>query len=226
MLPGNSPVFIRTRRLHDELFARQLEHARQVFADKGSQQCTFDVIGKSVSAVVDRIRAKGSLVAALRILLRGSWGLCLRVAFHHLDRHVAVAGEDKQPSRVGLVNLPVCALLFERDEPPCSDKPVTDAVISMILCAGQSHGCDTDKQRDYAERKQFLHVQILVTRILHLLAFERSHVNREAVLHIGLEQSLVGFVDLLDRDDFNIGGDVVLTAKIEHLLSFGDAADV
>src|SRR5580658_4827999 len=61
---------------------------------------------------------------------------------------------------------------------------------------------------------------------LALLTLERSHVNREAVLHIGPEQSLVGLVDLLDRDDFNIGGDVVLSAKIEHLLSFGDAADV
>ena len=57
-------------------------------------------------------------------------------------------------------------------------------------------------------------------------ALERSHIDGEAVLHIGLEQSLVGFVDLLDRDDFDIGGDVVLAAEIEHLLSFGDAADV
>jgi hypothetical protein len=57
------------------------------------------------------------------------------------------------------------------------------------------------------------------------LRFERTHVDRKAVLHIGLEQSIVGFVDLLDRDDFDIGGDVVLRAEIEHLLSFGDAAD-
>src|SRR5882724_6951514 len=55
--------------------------------------------------------------------------------------------------------------------------------------------------------------------------FERSHVDRETVLHIGLEQSLVGFVDFLDRNNFDIGGDVMLAAKIEHLLSFGDAAD-
>ena len=57
------------------------------------------------------------------------------------------------------------------------------------------------------------------------LRFERSHVDGKAVLHIGLEQSIVGFVDLLDRDDFDRGGDVVLPAEIEHLLSFGDAAD-
>ena len=40
-----------------------------------------------------------------------------------------------------------------------------------------------------------------------------------------LKQPLVGFVDLLDRDDFDIGGDVVLPAEVEHLLGFGDAAD-
>jgi len=58
-----------------------------------------------------------------------------------------------------------------------------------------------------------------------LLSFERSHINREAVLHISLEQSLVGFVDLPDRDDFDIGGDVVFAAKVEHLLGFGNTAD-
>ena len=47
---------------------------------------------------------------------------------------------------------------------------------------------------------------------------ERSHVDGEAVLHIGPEQSLVGFVDLLDGDDFDIGGDVVCAAKVKHLL--------
>src|SRR2546430_4016251 len=57
------------------------------------------------------------------------------------------------------------------------------------------------------------------------LRFERSHVDRETVLHIGLEQSLVGFVDFLNRNDFDIGGDVMLAAKVEHLLGFGDATD-
>ena len=58
-----------------------------------------------------------------------------------------------------------------------------------------------------------------------LLGFERSHIDREAVPHIGLEQSFVGFVDLLDGDDFDIGGNVMRPAKVEHLLGFGDAAD-
>src|ERR1700677_4504994 len=58
-----------------------------------------------------------------------------------------------------------------------------------------------------------------------LLRFERSHVDGETVLHIRLEQSLVSFVDLLDGDDFDVGGNVVLSAEIKHLLSFGDTAD-
>ena len=40
-----------------------------------------------------------------------------------------------------------------------------------------------------------------------------------------LSSLLVGFVDLLDGDDFDVGGDVVLAAEVEHLLGFGDAAD-
>ena len=36
----------------------------------------------------------------------------------------------------------------------------------------------------------------------------------KAVLHIGLEQSLVGFVDLLDGNDFDIGGNVMRPAKV------------
>src|ERR1700693_1197585 len=58
-----------------------------------------------------------------------------------------------------------------------------------------------------------------------LLRFERSHVDGEAVLHIGLEKSLISFVDLRDRDDFDIGGNVVPCAEIEHLLGFGYPAD-
>src|SRR5271166_4859281 len=61
---------------------------------------------------------------------------------------------------------------------------------------------------------------------IRLLRFQRGHVDREPVLHIRFEHSLVGFVDLLDRDDFHIGGNVVLSAEIEHLLSFADPANV
>jgi hypothetical protein len=184
-----------------------------------------------MSAFVDLICAKGSLVTALRILLRPGWSLCRRVAIHDLDRHVVVACEDKKPDRIGLVNLPVCALLFERGQPPCSDKSLTDAItstaiFSSLALAGQRHCGHADERRHHAKRKQLFHVRLLVTRVSRLLTFERSHIDRKAILHIGLEQSLVSFVDFLDRDDFDIGGDVVLPAEIEHLLSFGDAADV
>src|SRR5918995_1724930 len=37
-----------------------------------------------------------------------------------------------------------------------------------------------------------------------------SHVDDEAVLHVALEQALVGLVDLLSPDHFNVRGDVVL----------------
>jgi hypothetical protein len=55
---------------------------------------------------------------------------------------------------------------------------------------------------------------------------ERRHVDGEAVLHIGLDQSIVCFVDFLDGDDLDIGGDVMLAAEVEHLLRLGKAADV
>src|SRR6185312_5830950 len=58
-----------------------------------------------------------------------------------------------------------------------------------------------------------------------LRGFEGSHVDRETVFHVRLHQSLIGFVDLLHGDDFDVGGDVVLAAEVEHLLCFGEAAD-
>lgn len=58
-----------------------------------------------------------------------------------------------------------------------------------------------------------------------LLRFERSHIDREAVLHIGPDQSLVSFIDLLNRDDFDIGGNIMCAAKVEHLLGLGNPAD-
>src|SRR5208283_2038321 len=55
-----------------------------------------------------------------------------------------------------------------------------------------------------------------------LFRFERSHVDREAVLHVRLHQPLISFVDLLNRNDFDVGDNVVLRAEVEHLLSFRD----
>jgi hypothetical protein len=57
MLPSNSPVFIRARQLHDELFARKLIYARQVFAYQGAHQCAVNMILEGSSAFVDLICA-------------------------------------------------------------------------------------------------------------------------------------------------------------------------
>src|SRR5258708_32116447 len=135
------------------------------------QQCALNVIGEVVSAFVDLICAKGGLVAALRVLHRRSVGRCIRVGLrfpiHHLTRHVAVARVDKQPGAVGPVNFSVCALLFEPGQPPRSDKPVPDALISTaILAAGQRHCGHTYKQRHDPERKQLFHIRSLVTSCL------------------------------------------------------------
>ena len=96
MFPGNSPVFIRARRLHDKLFAGKFVHPRQVFADKAPNQCAFDVKDEVVSGFVNLIRAKGGLVAALRVLHRRSIGSFLRLAcgFRY------ITWTDMWPSRV------------------------------------------------------------------------------------------------------------------------------
>ena len=72
MLPGNSRVFVRASRLHDELFAGKLVFALQVFADKAPHQRTLDGKGEVVRGFVDRICAKGGFAAGLRLLHRSS----------------------------------------------------------------------------------------------------------------------------------------------------------
>ncbi len=57
------------------------------------------------------------------------------------------------------------------------------------------------------------------------LRLERSHIDRKAVLHVRLQQSFIGFVNLLDRDDLNIGGNVMLAAEVEHLLGLRQTTD-
>ena len=74
MFPSSSPVFIRASRLHDELFARELECARQVFAYKGPHQCALNVEGEGVRAFVDLIGAKGGLDTRLANTARAQRG--------------------------------------------------------------------------------------------------------------------------------------------------------
>ena len=53
-----------------------------------------------------------------------------------------------------------------------------------------------------------------------LLRFDGSHINREAILYIGLEHSIVSLVNLLDRNNFNICSNVMFATKVEHFLRF------
>src|ERR1035437_2940238 len=54
---------------------------------------------------------------------------------------------------------------------------------------------------------------------------KRTHVDDESVLHVLAQHAFVGSVDLLDRNDFDLGGDVVLAAGVKHLLGLGHAAN-
>ncbi len=58
-----------------------------------------------------------------------------------------------------------------------------------------------------------------------LFIVERGHVDDEAVFDVAFEHAFVGFVDLVHADHFDVRGDVVLAAEVEHFLGFGEAAD-
>src|SRR6516165_9560719 len=69
-LPSNFPMLILASRTHDELFTGKLVGAWQVFANERPNQCTLHVKGEGVEAFIHFVAAIGSLIAALRILLR------------------------------------------------------------------------------------------------------------------------------------------------------------
>ena len=57
------------------------------------------------------------------------------------------------------------------------------------------------------------------------LFFERCHIDHKAVFHIAFEHAFVGGVDVLNVDHFDIAGDVMFGAEVEHFLRFRQAAD-
>src|SRR5882724_10361748 len=57
------------------------------------------------------------------------------------------------------------------------------------------------------------------------LILERRHINHEAITYVAFLHPFISFVDFLDGDHFDVGGDAVLVAEIEHLLRFLDASD-
>ena len=52
-----------------------------------------------------------------------------------------------------------------------------------------------------------------------------ARVNDEAVPHVGGQYALVGVVNFLGRDDFDLGSELVFGAEVEHFLGLADAAD-
>ena len=57
------------------------------------------------------------------------------------------------------------------------------------------------------------------------MLMQGAHVDHEPILHITFQHALVGSIDVIHRDYFNVGDDLVLRAEIQHFLSFPDAAD-
>jgi hypothetical protein len=51
------------------------------------------------------------------------------------------------------------------------------------------------------------------------------HIDDEPVFHIALQQAFVSLVDLLNLDQFDVGGDPFLAAEIKHLLRFANSSD-
>src|SRR5260221_14178238 len=113
VLPSDSPVLVRVRRLHDQLSSGQLEQARQVLAHEAPDQGTFDVKRELARAFVNVVPAEGGLVPTLRVLHRPRGSSCLLVSVHDLDGHAALGREDEESGAVRAVNGSICALLFE-----------------------------------------------------------------------------------------------------------------
>src|SRR5439155_18670759 len=51
------------------------------------------------------------------------------------------------------------------------------------------------------------------------------HVDDKPLFHIALQQAFVSLVDLLDSDQFYVGGDPLLAAEIKHLLRLANSPD-
>src|SRR5690606_17974584 len=52
-----------------------------------------------------------------------------------------------------------------------------------------------------------------------------GHIDDKTILHIPLEQPLIGRIDVLHPDQFDIRYDIVLPTEIQHFLGFGNASD-
>src|SRR5215216_47275 len=68
-------------------------------------------------------------------------------------------------------------------------------------------------------------IVLLPCGVVRLFGLEGCHIDREAILHVRLRHPLISFVNLLHRNHLHVGGDIVLSAEVEHLLSFSEPAD-
>jgi hypothetical protein len=58
-----------------------------------------------------------------------------------------------------------------------------------------------------------------------LFVLERRDIDHKPVFHLAFDRALVSLADLLDRNHFHVGCDVMLSTVVQHLLSFRDTAD-
>ena len=61
--------------------------------------------------------------------------------------------------------------------------------------------------------------------MLTLLDQGALNINDKSIVHIILEQPLHGCVNIVNVDALNLAGDVVLGAKVEHVLSLLNASN-
>ena len=57
------------------------------------------------------------------------------------------------------------------------------------------------------------------------LGFQGFHVDHETVFHVAFNHAFNGLVDVFDVEHFDVAGNPVLGAEIQHLLGFGNATD-
>ena len=77
-------------------------------------------------------------------------------------------------------------------------------------------------RRNKMDLTQFLlFLKTVTSRIPSSRVLQRLHVDHEAITHVAAAHPLVGFGDVLDVDGFDIAGDAVRAAEVEHLLGFG-----
>src|SRR5579864_6522552 len=79
-------------------------------------------------------------------------------------------------------------------------------------------------ERFFARRTSCLSC-VRTTSISDPCLAQRRVIDHKAILHVALEQTFVGFIDLLNLDQLDVCRDSLIGAEVEHLLGFGDAAD-